>query len=271
MPCAASPPSTFCQEKVTTSSLAQSRSWAKQALVASQIVSALAVGGDEVAVRHAHARGGAVPGEHQVGVAGAPWSGPAAGRRARRAPRPSSFSCLTTSVTQSLPKLSKASSCTGRGPEHRPQRHLDGAGVGAGHDADQVVGRDLQHLAGLVDGVLAGAPCRAWSGASGRGPRLCRFSGVHPGRLAQGPDENSGRAGRMAGLAGVCHSDVSHPCRWAAPRWEGVARRAKAPVRASAQAGNSQRRGGRASGDGPPARRPRGQRRPGGGSPAPCR
>ena len=38
MPCAASPPSAFCQEKVTTSSLAQSRSWAKQALVASQMV-----------------------------------------------------------------------------------------------------------------------------------------------------------------------------------------------------------------------------------------
>src|SRR3984957_20790257 len=30
-----------------------------------------------------------------------------------------------------------------------------------------------------------------------------RFSGDHPGRLAQGPDENSARAGRMAGLAGV--------------------------------------------------------------------
>jgi hypothetical protein len=30
-----------------------------------------------------------------------------------------------------------------------------------------------------------------------------RFSGDHPGRLAQGPDENSARAGRMAGLAEV--------------------------------------------------------------------
>src|SRR6188472_819559 len=37
MPCAASPPSTFCQEKVTTSSLGQSRSWANAADVASQI------------------------------------------------------------------------------------------------------------------------------------------------------------------------------------------------------------------------------------------
>ena len=38
MPCAASPPSTFCQEKVTTSSFGQSSSCAKAAEVASQIV-----------------------------------------------------------------------------------------------------------------------------------------------------------------------------------------------------------------------------------------
>ena len=38
MPCAASPPSAFCQEKVTTSSLAQSSGCAKAAEVASQMV-----------------------------------------------------------------------------------------------------------------------------------------------------------------------------------------------------------------------------------------
>src|SRR5437764_1215200 len=38
MPCAASPPSAFCQEKVTTSSLGQSRFCAKAAEVASHIV-----------------------------------------------------------------------------------------------------------------------------------------------------------------------------------------------------------------------------------------
>ena len=66
----------------------------------------------------------------------------------------SSFSCLTTSVTQSLPKLSQASRSTGRGAEHRPQRHLDGAGVGGRHDADEVIGGDLEHLAGAVDRSL---------------------------------------------------------------------------------------------------------------------
>ena len=39
MPCAASPPSAFCQEKVTTSSLSKGSGWAKAADVASQIVS----------------------------------------------------------------------------------------------------------------------------------------------------------------------------------------------------------------------------------------
>ena len=38
MPCPASPPSAFCHEKVTTSSLAQSSGCAKAADVASQIV-----------------------------------------------------------------------------------------------------------------------------------------------------------------------------------------------------------------------------------------
>jgi hypothetical protein len=61
---------------------------------------------------------------------------------------------LVTSVTQSLPKDSKASSWTGLRPEHRPHGHLDGAGVGAGDDADQEVGRNAQHLAGAVDRQL---------------------------------------------------------------------------------------------------------------------
>ena len=41
MPCCASPPNTFCQEKVAASSFRQSISWAKTAEVASQIVNPL--------------------------------------------------------------------------------------------------------------------------------------------------------------------------------------------------------------------------------------
>ena len=58
------------------------------------------------------------------------------------------------SVTQPSPKDSQASIVTGRGAEQRPERHFDGAGVGGRHDADPVIGRDLQHFAGQIDGAL---------------------------------------------------------------------------------------------------------------------
>ena len=68
MPCAASPPSTFCQEKVTTSSLAQVEPLREGGRGGVADRQALAVRGDPVAVRHAHAGGGAVPGEDHVAV-----------------------------------------------------------------------------------------------------------------------------------------------------------------------------------------------------------
>ena len=66
MPCAASPPSTFCQDQVTTSSLAQSNALGEDRRGGVADGEALAVRRDPVAVRHAHARGGAVPGEDHV-------------------------------------------------------------------------------------------------------------------------------------------------------------------------------------------------------------
>ncbi len=158
MPCAASPPSTFCQDQVTTSSLSQAASMAKAA------------------------RGGV--GDHQParGRRGSSRRRARARRRwcrSRRTPRRAtkstcarsgswpygasstrasgSFSCLTTSVAQSSEKLSKASTSTGAGAEQRPQRHLDRAGVGGGHDAEQAVGGNAEHLARAVDGLLEGA------------------------------------------------------------------------------------------------------------------
>src|SRR5215472_19002253 len=46
-----------------------------------------------------------------------------------------------------------------------------------------------------------------------------RASGVQPGRLAQGPDEKKGRAGRTAGRIPV----IDHSFQNEAPRWGGVA------------------------------------------------
>src|SRR3954465_20759 len=50
-----------------------------------------------------------------------------------------------------------------------------------------------------------------------------RASGVQPGRLAQGPDEKKGRAGRTAGRTDSVIPFI--PSRMIAPRWGGVARR----------------------------------------------
>src|ERR1700743_1046734 len=54
-----------------------------------------------------------------------------------------------------------------------------------------------------------------------------RASGVQPGRLAQGPDEKKGRAGRTAGVLPWLATSVMSfiPSRMIAPRWGGVARR----------------------------------------------
>lgn len=38
--------------------------------------------------------------------------------------------------------------------EHGPHRHLIGAGIGGGHDADAVPGGDLQYVAGEIDSAL---------------------------------------------------------------------------------------------------------------------
>ena len=66
MPCAASPPSTFCQEKVTTSHLDHSIGCANAALVASLMVMPCAVRGNPVEVRDLDAGGRAVLGEDQI-------------------------------------------------------------------------------------------------------------------------------------------------------------------------------------------------------------
>ena len=51
-------------------------------------------------------------------------------------------------------------------------------------------------------------------------------AGDQPGRLAQGPEEKLGFAGRNAGLAAfaACLSVILLPFQIGAPRWGGVAR-----------------------------------------------
>ena len=50
---------------------------------------------------------------------------------------------------------------------------------------------------------------------------LSSFARDQPGRLAQGPEEKCGLAGRLAGFVAVV---MSLPFQIAAPRWGGVSR-----------------------------------------------
>jgi hypothetical protein len=129
--------------------------------------------------------------------------GRAARRRApRTCARRSSFSCLTTSVTQPCAEALPGDHVDAAFAEQRPQRHLDGAGVGGRNDADAVVGRDLENFAGQRDGLLElGLADLGAVRAAER--RVRRASSDQPGRFAQGPEEKLGFAGRSPGLATI--------------------------------------------------------------------
>src|SRR5208282_1781455 len=116
MPCPASPPSTFCQEKVTTSSFGQSSLWAKAADVASQIVKPLRSAAIQSAL------GTRTPEVVPFHVNTTSWSKLTCVRSGNSpygafSVRASlSLSSLTTSVTQPSPKLSQATTSTPRAP-----------------------------------------------------------------------------------------------------------------------------------------------------------
>ena len=65
-----------------------------------------------------------------------------------------SLSCLLMSVTQPSPKLSQAMAVTGLAPSRLHIAHSNAPVSLAGHDADQVVGRDARHFPRQVDGLL---------------------------------------------------------------------------------------------------------------------
>src|ERR1700738_1609702 len=116
IPWAASPPSAFCQEKVTTSSLGQSSGCAKQADVASQIVSPLrsaaiqsALGTRIADVVPFHVNTTSPAGSTLPRSGISPYG-------ALSTVTSLSLSSLTTSVSQPWPKDSQASTVTGRAP-----------------------------------------------------------------------------------------------------------------------------------------------------------
>ena len=201
MPCAASPPSTFCQEKVTTSSLEKSSSCAKAAEVASQIVSPSRSAAIQSAsgTRTPEVVPFQVKTTSRVLVSTLREVGQLAVRRLDDA-GVRELELLDHVRDPALAEALPGQHVDRAGAEQRPQRHLDRAGVGGRHDADAVIGRHVQHLAGEVDGELQ---ARLAELGAMRAAEACRSSGCardHPGRLAQGPDEKKGARGRAAGM-----------------------------------------------------------------------
>ncbi len=186
---------------------------------------AFAVVGDEVGVGHARAGRGAVPGEHQVGVRADPRQVRqlAEGGGQRLGLR--QLQLLDDVGDPVLGEALPGGHLHGALAQHGPHGHLDGPGVGRRHDADQEVVGDLEHLTGQVDGLLQarlhvpGAVVAAEQGA------FEVFEGP-AGALGAGAGRKI-RSHRPGGRFGGRVHDVSHPCRWTAPRWEGVARRGR--------------------------------------------
>src|SRR5580704_8835605 len=113
-----------------------------------------AVAGDPIAVRHANAGGSAIPGENDVVVE--------IDLRQVRQFAVWRFECADVLELELLddvghPALAKAfpgENIDAARAEKRPERHLDGAGVGAWGYPDAIVGGNAQHFAGEVDRQL---------------------------------------------------------------------------------------------------------------------
>ncbi len=169
MPCAPSPPRTFCQEKVTTSSLCEIKLLREGGRGGVADGQALAVGRDPVAVRHAHARRGAVPGEDHVAVE--------VDLGQVRQIAVASLELADIGELQLLDHIGDPAGAEAFPGNHvdaalaeqRPQRHLDSTCIRRRHDADAVACRDLKDFARQLDRLFE--LCLADLGAMGAAER----------------------------------------------------------------------------------------------------
>ena len=115
----------------------------------------LTIVSDPARVDDAHARGGAVPGEDDIAVLRVDLLEVrqfAIGRV--EGSDISELELLDDIGDPAGAKTFPAHHVDAAGAEQRPERHLDGAGIGGRHDADAVIGGNLQHLARQVDCAL---------------------------------------------------------------------------------------------------------------------
>ena len=181
----------------------------------------LAILRDPVAVRHADARGGAIPGEDDVVVE--IDLGKVRQFAVRRLERADvlELELLDDVGHPSVAKAFPGENIDASRAEKRPQRHLDGAGVGARRYPDAVIGGNAEHFAGEVDREfeLGFADLRAMRTAERRVTESC---GGPAGALCAW-------AGRKAGVCGAnarrCRRHDAPSFQMEASRWGEVSRR----------------------------------------------
>src|SRR6185437_4021600 len=199
MPCAPSPPRAFCQEKVTTSSFAQSSFCANAAEVASQIVRPLR----EAAIQSPFGTRTPEVVPFQVKTTSeskltfdksgsSPYG-------ALSTVTSLSLSCFSTSVTQPSPNDSQVSIVTGRAPSS------DHSAISTAPVSDAGT-MPMRYCAGTCSTSRVRSMARLsfalpalerWERPRTASLRACA---VQPGRLAQGPDEKCGTRGRIEGV-----------------------------------------------------------------------
>ena len=105
-------------------------------------------------VRHAHARGGAVPGEDDVGLR--IDLGEVGDLTVSRVELGDvlELQFLDDVADPALAEGFPGERGDGPRTEHRPQRHLDRAGIGGRHDADAIIGGHFEHFARQIDREL---------------------------------------------------------------------------------------------------------------------
>ena len=146
MPCAASPPSAFCQEKVTTSSFGHSSGCANAAEVASQMVRPVrsaaiqsAFGTRTPDVVPFQVKTTSLAGSTFARSGSSPYAGLECGDVLE-------LELLDDVVDPTLAERFPGNERHWARAKQRPERHFDRAGIGGGHDADSIIGREPQGL-----------------------------------------------------------------------------------------------------------------------------
>jgi hypothetical protein len=201
IPCCASPPKAFCQEKVTTSSFSKIQRLRESRARRVADRQPGAVGGDPPAIRHPHARCGAVPGEHHV--AGEIHLGEVGQLAVIRLDDPyvREAELLHHIRNPAGAKALPGEHVDAARAEQRPQRHFHRTCIGRGNDADAVVRRNAKDAAGLVDGFLEARLARLGAMRPAEQRTLKNLGG--PARPLGG---GAGGETRIAGLIAGCSS-----------------------------------------------------------------